>query len=989
MNSLRSHISFRALGLACGLSLLAAAPLSAAVVQIQKTLPSDFTVDQPLNVPDERMGESVAMHQTWMAVGSPNGPARSGSVSIYERVGSAWVFRRKLTPPTEQAGSGFGTDVDIYEAGGLVTVIVGAPQWDAAQVNQGRAFIFSDTDASSTGFSFTTVTIDPPGAETDGRFGAAVALFGDIAAIGEPNDGVTNDGSVSIRSRNNGGANAWGAAALPKVGNLGNAFGTSVDVSGEYLIVGAPYASNPSGDRTGQAYVYRQDLGGTNAFGLKHTLQPAAVESGMGFGQSVAIWDSNPGTTDSASRSLVGAPLSDNSGFVDTGSVAFFNDGTLNFSHASAAAGNVNGHQGYSVALDGDNAIAGRPSQAVSAQPLTGQANTYAYNGTIWATNTINLAQTGGAAGHQYGRSVALAGTLAIVGAPGTRLGQVQRAGSLTSLNKPGVTWAVDTVAGPVNALEDLPSLSSGQYFSNRIAIDSQWLAVGVNNDTNGRGANAGAVYMYRNNAGTWTPHSKLTALYGRPGDNFGLSVTVEGSRLVVGAPSFDGFPSSTSNAGAVYVFLFNGTEWVQTLERTTPSPAANAFFGNSVDLMGNVLAVGASGDNGNTGAVYAYRDLTLLTGAMTLPIPGLTASAGAGYSVSVYDPAVGTANDESIAVGAYNQNSGVGAAWVFSGSSFATVDTLANPTPVANRFFGYSVSIFNGRVAVGAPTATSPPSGAVHVFSGPGYATRQTLSPSGSPGQFGFAVELDDTRLMAGAVATNGRAGSAYVFSRSGSSFSESAIALPADLLAFDEYGSSVAMSNGTYVVAAPLHDAAGSDVGAAYLFEEAPEVTVTPTTLAVSETGPTSDNFSVSLNQAPTSNVTIELTFGTDVQVNAGSGFGASPQTVTLTPANATTGVSVSVRAVDDGVDEVDPEAVTIVSANTSSAQSRFNNLVVADVTVNVADNDTAGISIAQPNSFSSFTRELELTSTQLNTVTHTVIMANSHTPIFRKRI
>ena len=77
------------------LMLAAALPAAAAVVQVQKALPSDFTVDQALNVPDERLGESVAMHQNWMAVGAPNAQARSGSVSIYERVGS----RRRPSRP--------------------------------------------------------------------------------------------------------------------------------------------------------------------------------------------------------------------------------------------------------------------------------------------------------------------------------------------------------------------------------------------------------------------------------------------------------------------------------------------------------------------------------------------------------------------------------------------------------------------------------------------------------------------------------------------------------------------------------------------------------------------------------------------------------------------------------------------------------------------------------------------------------------------------
>ncbi len=936
--------------LTAGAMLLAAAlPAAAAVVQVQKALPSDFTVDQALNVPDERHGESVAIHQNWMAVGAPNAQARSGSVSIYERVSGLWEFRRRLTPPTEQAGSGFGTDVDIYEAGGLVTVIVGAPQWDGAQVNEGRAFVYSDTDASPTGFSFNVATINSISPEIDGRFGAAVALFADIAAIAEPNDGVTNDGMVSIRSRNAGGANAWGQAVLPKSGNLANAFGTSVDVHGEYVIVGAPYASNVSGIRAGQAYVYRQDLGGANAFGLKHTLTPGTALNGMAFGQSVGIWDSNPGGADSASRSIVGAPFADDGGFSDTGSVSFFNDATTNFVRLHpGSANNLNAHLGYSVAIEGDNAIAGRPSQIVSGSALTGQIDTFSYNGTLWATNTINLTQTGAVAGYRYGHAVALSGLLATATAPRTRVGLAQRAGLLESLEKPGATWTKDTDS-TVIALADLPSLSLDQQFSDDMAMSADWLAVGVEGDDNPNGVDAGAVYLYRNNAGTWTPHSKLTALYGRAGDHFGQGVAIEGNRLFVGAPTFDGFPASTSNAGATYVFNFDGSAWVQSLERMAPTPSADAFFGNRMDLMGDVLAVSATGQNTNAGAVYAYRDLITMASAIPLPIPGLTSGAGAGFGVSVYDPAPGTANDESIAVGALFLNANVGAAWVFSGATFASVVPLANPTP-ATRFFGNSVAIFNGRVAVGAPTASPAPSGAVHVFTGVGYANVQTLSPTGSPGQFGADVELDDTRLLIGAPATNGRAGTAYVFARSGSSFSESAIALPADVVAQDEYGANLGMANGIYAVGAPLHDAAGNAVGAVYLFEEAPEVTVTPTTLNVDETGPTSDTFNVSLNQAPSSNVTIQLTFGPDVQVDAGSGFGASPQTVTMTPANAVSGVNVSVRAVDDAIDEASPEAVTITTATTSSAQSRFNGLDVADVTVNVTDNDTAGVSITQ---------------------------------------
>jgi uncharacterized repeat protein (TIGR01451 family) len=124
----------------------------------------------------------------------------------------------------------------------------------------------------------------------------------------------------------------------------------------------------------------------------------------------------------------------------------------------------------------------------------------------------------------------------------------------------------------------------------------------------------------------------------------------------------------------------------------------------------------------------------------------------------------------------------------------------------------------------------------------------------------------------------------------------------------------------------------------------------TVAPASLSVSEAGPTTDSFLLSLNAAPSSNVTVQLSFDGNVQVDTGSGFGASPQTVTLTPANAMSGVSVNVRAVDDAIDEADPHSITIVTSTTSSTNPGFNGLAVADVTVSISDNDSAGIVVTE---------------------------------------
>ncbi len=926
-------------------------PGMAALSQSQVLSAVDHTVDAPLNIVDERFGEAVAVSGNWMAVGSPAAGNAEGSVSLYERVSGIWTWRQGLAAPSVQTGSGFGAAVDIHEAGGLVTVIVGAPRFDVAQNDQGRAYIFSDTDAGEA-LSFSTATINSPIVDVNGRFGASVALFGDVAAIGAPNTGLSDDGLVSIRGRNVGGGNAWGQVAPLKTGPAGSRFGTSVDLHGEYLIVGAPLAENVAAIRTGLAYVYRQDLGGGNAWGIRHTLAPALGQAGQAFGQSVGVWDSNLGAADSSARSMVGAPLFDDAGDINAGRVTFFNDASNSGQFEGA---DPNEQLGYSVALEAADAIAGRPSRTLAGQPGAGSVNTFTFNGTSWVTNTINLAESGASRNHFFGWSVDLSASHAVIGTPGTLADPLNappgaaRAGSITTLIKPGATWTFDA---KTLATYDQPFSQADQLFGFSTAVSSEWMAVGAQRDRQ-KGADAGAVFMYRRVAGAWTPHSKLTALFGKAGDQFGTAVTLEGSRLVVGAPGADGFPSTVLNAGAVYVYEFNGTAWVQTLEHQSPNPTAEGLFGVAVSLHGDVLAVGASGENGNIGRVYAFRDLAGLSSPITLDI-GASVGSAAGRSVSVYDPSPGTPNDEVIAVGAFANNAGgagAGSAFVLTGPSFATVTTLANPAPGANGFFGHSVSVFNGRVAVGAPSATAAPSGAAYVFSGAGYSSVETLAPSGSPGQFGYSVVLDDTQLLVGSPASNSRAGLAHVFQRSGSAWTQSDLLQPADLAALDEFGTSLAMAGGSYAVGSPVQDSAVNASGVVYVFQQAPEVFLSPTALSVSETGSTSDSFTVRLSTAPSSNVTIALTFpSAQVQVDTGSGFGASPQTVTLTPANAIAGVTVTVGAIDDAIEEADPHSVTLVTADTVSSDPLYNNLAVAEVDVSIADNDTAGVGITQ---------------------------------------
>lgn len=152
---------------------------------------------------------------------------------------------------------------------------------------------------------------------------------------------------------------------------------------------------------------------------------------------------------------------------------------------------------------------------------------------------------------------------------------------------------------------------------------------------------------------------------------------------------------------------------------------------------------------------------------------------------------------------------------------------------------------------------------------------------------------------------------------------------------------------------------------------------VTVTPTSLALQETGQTSGIVSFSISETPAADVSIGLSFDANIQVDAGKGFGASPQTVII-PANQAK-ASVVVRAVDDNIAEANPHSTTLVTAATSSSQLDFQGITVPDVSISIADNDVAGIQIVESGGSTTVTEggagdsySVVLSSQPLGTVT-----------------
>ncbi len=303
----------------------------------------------------------------------------------------------------------------------------------------------------------------------------------------------------------------------------------------------------------------------------------------------------------------------------------------------------------------------------------------------------------------------------------------------------------------------------------------------------------------------------------------------------------------------------------VQRSYLKAPNTGSGDSLGSRVAFSGDTLVVGApyeasnaTGVNGNqadnsaslSGAVYVYR-LNPATHAWTFEAYLKASNTGGGdffgCSVAIDGDilVVGAANEDSSSTGingnqSNNSASDAGAAYVFvrSGGTWTQQAYLKASNTEAGDFFGTSVAVDDTTVIVGAPGEDSAAtgvngtqsdnssslSGAAYVFgrSGSTWTQRAYLKASSTiaGASFGSSVDVEYNTAVAGAPDANSAAGFASVFSRSGSTWSHSAHLTAFNAGAGDCFGWSVALapgSSGDLIVGAPYEDSSGTGVGSA----------------------------------------------------------------------------------------------------------------------------------------------------------------------------
>jgi hypothetical protein len=328
--------------------------------------------------------------------------------------------------------------------------------------------------------------------------------------------------------------------------------------------------------------------------------------------------------------------------------------------------------------------------------------------------------------GDEFGRGVGFSGDRLVVGAPfedggaGSRAGMPNEgaaaSGAAYVFVRDGERWVQQ---GYLKADNPRP----GAHFGFYVALDGDQLAIAAPEDSAG-----GAIHMFEWDGSGFRSKGALRG--DRDGLALGRSIALQGDRLVAGAPGDD---TGGSGTGSAYVFERSGGEWKHSDTLRPAAPGLLDYFGSAVALDGDTIVSGATARtvDGTVpgGAAYVFQRKNDDWKELQLLSPEVSeAGAFFGESVSI--------SGDSIAIGAFNGTAGFtgGAAYVFErgGDGKFGPPVLLRPTNSRpGDMFGGRVLIRGDSLLVGAPREASgnggiaangggmvAASGAVYLFS-------------------------------------------------------------------------------------------------------------------------------------------------------------------------------------------------------------------------------------------------------------------------------
>ena len=780
----------------------------------------------------DEFGISVAIDGNTVVVGAHQHDKsdtvnNSGAAYVFTKPGNAWATgteTAKLTASDGTRGDEFGISVAVSGN----TVVIGAHLDDDNGDKSGSAYFFTKPINGNwaTGTE-TAKIIDRDGAAED-HFGWSVAVDGSTAVVGAYGDG-SNKGAAhimgipswtDISNSAPGEANATSYAVTGLTNDVVYTFQLrGVNASGhspasdrlDATPKAVPYAPTnlSAAGGNGQVALSWDDPEDDTITGYKYSTDGGTTFAEIGGSGATTTTYTVTGLTNGVTHTLAlravndlgnGAPSTVSALMVPVAPAnlsAAPGDGKVALSWADPGNATITKYQ-YSTAGGANfSDFDGGSNSAITAYTVTGLTNYQEYSFQIRAVN---------ASGEGPASNSASATPRAPKPAKPTGLGAVASDTRVTlSWDNPGNSTITGYELAEVIPEDWSPAAdgAAGDQFGVSVAVDGDTAVVGADRANDRRGS---AYIFTRDSTGDWTQQVKLDGE--ETGDQFGWSVAVDGDTVVVGAHAYDGEDASNTtlvNSGAAYVITkpdtdANGdgsTDWTDwnsldddgraglTAKLTPTVPEAYAFFGGSV----------------------ALDDSTLVIMSRLADVGGYL-SAGAAYVFT-----------KDSVTGVWSQAAKLTAS---DGSSLA--------------YLGYSVAVDGDTVLAGAFGSYTAfgrtENGSAYVFAKPasGWAdgnetaklTASDLQPSD---YFGFSVALDGDTAVIGArqhndPGTGAGSGAAYVFTRASGVWGEKAKLTASDAAAGDNFGVSVAVEDDTVVVGSWQDDDNGRNSGSAYVF-------------------------------------------------------------------------------------------------------------------------------------------------------------------------
>ena len=360
--------------------------------------------------------------------------------------------------------------------------------------------------------------------------------------------------------------------------------------------------------------------------------------------------------------------------------------------------------------------------------------------------------------------------------------------------------------------------------FGSAVALDGDVMVVGAwNEDTSG--SDAGAAYVYRRSGANWVEEAKLVPSDGEANDLFGHAVAIDGDVIAVGG--YAGVQIGIIN-GAVYVYRFDGVDWIEEQKLTTSLPALSDFFSYSVAVDGDRVAVGDPGNSIFTSPpgrvfVFDYNGVSWNETAMV--------TASDGHDNDAFGWAIDF-DDDRLLVGA-PQLDGLGTtrggAYLFSEAGGTwTEQVLLTAGGADFDQLGWSVALDGDRAVATAlqiesgAGPTGPGKAVVYEDDGSGWSevAELTALSIGSGMDFGHSVAIAGDSVVVGAPSAR-TSGVGVHFGFDGLAWSEVGLIEPALASNADDLGFSVAIDVGRVALSAPLHDFASINAGACFVVE------------------------------------------------------------------------------------------------------------------------------------------------------------------------